>query len=320
MQPRDRAAIASAWSRRADALERRIDCHREHDRAIAIVDDERRGAGLALGIVEPREPHAALLAELDRDLLEQPDGLGICERRMLVAFAPLEPRQPTQRAHALAERREILAVRRDDADPVGRIGGCEPERDAARASSGRRTLDDEPGRSEPLHHVRADARRIRERLELEQIPRRAVVDQLASERRARTIFPARPREQVERRWPRPGIAEHAQLARVEQRDLHGAAVERGEADDLARADAGRVMLRSRARRARGARPERVVIRACHHGRSQLSAKQRTTVAAGRGAPLRLDGAQRRQVAHHGDIDRHALRCEGITTHQRPCPL
>ena len=48
----------------------RIDGHREHDRAIAVVDDECRGDRFAGGIVEPREPHAALLAELERDLFE----------------------------------------------------------------------------------------------------------------------------------------------------------------------------------------------------------------------------------------------------------
>src|SRR6185295_768703 len=104
-----------------------------------------------------------------------------------------------------------------------------------RAAGGGRTLDGEPGRREALHQVRADARGIGERLELDQIPGRALVDQLARERRAGAVLPAGPREQIERRRTRARVADHPQLAGLEQRDLDGAAVERREADDLARA-------------------------------------------------------------------------------------
>ena len=68
----------------------RIDRHREHDCAITIVDDERRGDGFTGRIVEPREADAAELAELERDFFEQRTGFVIGERRLLVALGPLE--------------------------------------------------------------------------------------------------------------------------------------------------------------------------------------------------------------------------------------
>ena len=107
MQPRDRAGerlgVEQAL-RRAARRDLRIDRHREHDRAIAVVDDERGGDRLAGRVVEAREPHAAVLAELERDVLEQRRRFVVGERRRLVALGPLEARQPAQRAHALAQR------------------------------------------------------------------------------------------------------------------------------------------------------------------------------------------------------------------------
>jgi hypothetical protein len=295
--------------RRLCAALLRVDGQREHDRAIRVVDDERRGDRLAGRVVDPREPHAALLADGRRDLLEQAHRLRIGERRRLVALGPLEPRQPAQRAHALAERGEVVAERGDHAGRVRAVGRRERQRDPARAARRGRALDGEPGRREPLHEVRADARRIGQRLELDQIPRRALVDQLARERRAGAILPAGPREQVERRRARAGIADHPQLARVEQRDPDGAAVERRQADDVAGLQgAGRVGLDRPADEHVQLGAERRVVRAPPREQPVGTAEQCSRAGGGgERAPLRLERAELHELAHNRDLDRHAHR-------------
>jgi len=263
------------------------------------------------------ESLAALLAELEGDLLEQRGRLGVHERRRLVALGPFEARQPAQRAHALAQRREVVAERGHHAGAIGRVGGREREPDAVRAARRRSALDVEPGGREALHEVRADARRVRQRLEIEEVPGRGLVDELACERRSGAILPARPREQIERRRARAGISEQPQLARVEQGDLHRPPIQRGDAHDLPRGR-GRVPFDRAPDEHVELRSERVVIGVPPRQQPVRAAEQRAGARARERAPLPLDRAERRQLAHHGDIDRHALR-DVITPNERaPC--
>ena len=242
-------ALAGLW----------IDRHREHDGAIAIVDDKRRRDRFTCGIVEPCEAHLALLAELERGLFEQRGGFVVGERRRFIALRPLQPRQPAQRAHALAQRTEIIAKRGDDARGIGRICGRERECDPRGAACRRRALDREAARRETLHEVRTHARRIGERFQIHEIPARRIVDQRLRERGAGAVVPAGTREKIEPRRTRAGIAHHAQLPRVEHRDLDGAAIERRHADDVAGAQARGLVLRGAADQHVKLGVERVVV-------------------------------------------------------------
>ena len=282
-----------------------IDGHREHDGAIAIVDDERGRDGLALRVVEAREPRPALLAEPERDLLEQRHRLGIGERRGLVAIGPLEARQPAQRAHALAQLREIVAERGHQAGAIGGVGRRERERDPDRAATGGRALDGEAGGRDALDEVRAQPRRIRERLEVEEIPLRGILDQRACERGPGAILPARAGEQIERGRPRAGVADHAELARVEQRDLDGASVERRDAADVAGGDVA-VGLGGAADEHVELGVERVVIGEPPRHQPVGPAEQGAGAGPRERTPLSLERTEGREIAHYGDIDRHAL--------------
>jgi hypothetical protein len=113
----------------------RIDGHREHDRAITIIDDEGGCTRFAGGVIEVRETHATLLAELERDFFEELRSFCVGERRGLVALRPLEAREALQRRDAFAQREQIIAVRRDDARRVARIRRRERERDASRCNA-----------------------------------------------------------------------------------------------------------------------------------------------------------------------------------------
>ena len=337
MQPRARAASASAWSRRAEARpDLRIDRHREHDRAIAVVDDERGRAGLALRVVEPREPDAALLAELERDLLEQRRSPR--DRRA----ARARRARPTRGATAGAARSCPCAARRGRRRSVvttprrvGGVGRRERERDARRAAAP--TASSRP-RSPPARaaargsRARATDRRAARDRSGPRSPRRRSASRASAV--AGAIFPARAREQIERGRPRPGIADHAQLARVEQRDLHGAAVQRRDAHDVAGRGRRRRRPRSRGRpatwssacerrcgtrattgsasRGRGTARRRPTLASARHSRSiaRSAARSRTTetsIAMRVANAIMRIGAPAPGTPGHGGARRVAIR-------------
>ena len=144
-------------------------------------------------------------------------------------------------------------------------------------------------------------RRIGERLEVDEIPARRLVDQRLGERGAGAILPARAGQQVEHGRARAGIAHHAELAGVEQRDLDGAPIERREAHDVpglgafVRAADEDVEL--------GA--ERVVIGVPPRDQPVGPAKQRARARAGERPPFSFEGSKRGEVADYRDIDRQA---------------
>ena len=249
--------------------------------------------GLARGIVEPREPDAALLAELERDLLEQRGGFGIGERRGLVALGPLEARQPAQRAHALAQRGEVIAdtSRRRRSHRSHRSARARARSGVAPPADGALSTVKPAGARRCTRFARMrDGSASGSRSTRSQVAASSI-SAFANAAPARSSQPGAG-EQIERRRTRTGIAHHPQLARVEQRDLHGAAVQRREADDVA----GLVPARRFGRAADqhvelGA--ERVVVGEPPRDQPVGAAKQRARADARERPPFRLRAREAR---------------------------
>ncbi len=158
---------------------------------------------------------------------------GLVRKRLLpVAIEGPAPVAGTPLLLGDKELGEIVAVRGDDPAAVGGLS-FERQRDLVGAPRGGGALDVEAGRREARHHVGSHAGRIRERLEIEQIPVLGLIDERARQRGAGAVFPPRRRQDVQRGGTRSGVSHQAELADLQQGDLGGAAIQRREHHELA---------------------------------------------------------------------------------------
>ena len=289
----DRLGVEQA--RRRARLDLRIDRHREHDRAIAVVDDERRGDRLAGRVVEAREPHAAVSC---RARARRPRAARSprCRRAATARRA-----RPTRGATAGAARSCPCAARRGrrrcvvttPVPSVASAGAIASAMRLAPPADGELSTVKPAGPSRCTRFARtrdgsaSGSRSMTSHVSASSISARA------SAAPARSSQPGA-RQDVERRRARPGVAHHAQLARVEQRDLDGAAIQRREAHEIAGRDAGAVIGLGRA----ADQHVELGARACCGRRATTAAASRGRGTARRGrrarehAPLRFERAKR----------------------------